>query len=87
MSNEIEERPGVPKLVIVATLFFVAGMVLIVLGMIGTVPVVVQQIGSVLALIAVVLRIVGRAKLPRRERDDAARPADSPPRQPRSGDR
>ena len=62
--NETEERPGVPKLMIVATLFFIVGMVAIILGMIGVVPVVVQQIGSVLALVAVVLRIVGRVRLP-----------------------
>lgn len=70
MQNETEERPGLPKLMIVATLFFIVGMVLIVLGMVGAVPVVLQQLGSVLALVAVVLRIVGRAKMPRRKPDD-----------------
>lgn len=64
MSNEMEERPGLPKLMIVATLFFVVGMILIIAGMIGAIPVVLQQVGSVLALAAVVLRIVGRVKLP-----------------------
>lgn len=70
MMNETEERPGVPKSMIVATLFFVVGMVLIVLGMIGVVPVALQQLGSLLALASVVLRVVSRMKTGERKREN-----------------
>lgn len=51
-----------PKLLLVATIFFIIGMVLIICGMLGVVSTSVMQLGSALAIIAVLLRIVGRLK-------------------------
>ncbi len=51
-----------PKFLIVATIFFIVGMILIVTGMLGAAPSWVTPLGSALAVIAVLLRIVGRLK-------------------------
>ena len=51
-----------PKFLIVATIFFLVGMVLIISGMLGAAPAWVTQLGSALAIVAVLLRIVGRLK-------------------------
>ena len=51
-----------PKFLIVATIFFLVGMILMITGMLGVAPSWVTQLGSALAIIAVLLRIVGRLK-------------------------
>ena len=49
-----------PKLLIVATLFFFVGLVMIVGGMLGGFSPTVMRIGSALAILAVVLRVASR---------------------------
>ena len=49
-----------PKLLIVATLLFFVGMVLIVGGMLGGFSTTVMRVGSALAILAVLLRIASR---------------------------
>ncbi len=53
-----------PRMLLAATILFLVGMALIVAGMLGAVPVGVLQLGSVLAIVAVILRIISRAKQP-----------------------
>lgn len=51
-----------PRLLIVATVVFLVGLALIVGGMLGIVPRAAAYVGSVCAVLAVLLRIVGRLK-------------------------
>ena len=59
------------KLNLIAFLFFVGAMTLILSGMLGIVPQNVMRLGSVLALVALVLRTISivKAKPPKRDSD------------------
>ncbi len=51
-----------PHILIIATLLFLIGMTLIITGMLGVIPIRAMQLGSLLAFIAVILRVIGRVR-------------------------